>query len=368
MREEVLDRLSVEDQRALFGLVSIGEGDDGAVSRITGAPVRLATIAERVPLVARLDGSRFRAHELWLDALLHVLDPDDVGAMQLRAVDALAAQGDLGRAGALAITHGDWDALARLALELVRTTISALPLDTAERWLQAVPIDRSAPPELLLLSAAVRLARDFADPSVDADLDQVADAARAAGTADAELVALAVGTVAAQSRCDVGRLLALATRAANVPGADRHPVVRLAAHSIAAVVAEMRGDPEAAIEEFDLAGLDDVPAPLALAADRFLVHCLLLAGRADEAVALADRRLATAADGQCRQMPAFARWQAGDPTGLLDPGRLRDYAEPKGGASSRDAFVARAFRTVVLASVGQRGQDEPAGRDLRQPS
>lgn len=360
-REEVLDQLGPDDRRALFGLVSIGEGDDDVVSRITGSSVRLAALAEHVPLMARVDAARYRAHELWLEALLHVLDPDDVRTMQLRAVDVLAAQGELGRAGALAVSHCEWDALGRVAFDLVSTTISALPLDIAAHWLEAVPIDRLNTPGLLLLSAAVRLARDFADASVDGVLDEVADAYRAAGQGDAELVALAVGTVAAQSRCDVGRLLALATRATGVPGADRHPIVRLATHSIAGVVAEMRGDPEAALAEFDAARLDDVPAPLALAADRFRVHCLLLAGRADEAVAVSDRRLAATGNVHCRQMPMLARWLAGDPTGFLDGDRRHDDAGDTDGLNSRDAFVASAIRTVMLASIGQRAEGEVTG-------
>ena len=65
-----------------------------------------------------------------------------------------------------------------------------------------------------------------------------------------ELTALAVGTVAAQSRGDRDRLVALALRTAAVPAAGDHPIARLAACSIAAVVAEMHGDPERAIEEF----------------------------------------------------------------------------------------------------------------------
>jgi hypothetical protein len=48
-------------------------------------------------------------------------------------------------------------------------------------------------------------------------------------------------------------------------------------------------------------------------------------------------------------MPVFTRWLAGDPSPLLDPGRLDDFVEPVHGTSSRDAFVAAAFRSVMLA-------------------
>jgi LuxR family transcriptional regulator, maltose regulon positive regulatory protein len=361
LREEVLGRLPLADRRSLFGLVTVGVADAALVARITGAPVDLRALADRVPLVARVDDTHFRAHDLWLDPLLHVLDREEVRELKVRSVDELIDRGDLARAGALAVTHADWDALARVALELVRTSISVLPVDTASRWLDRVPPSRSSAPELRLLSAAVRLARDFADVSVDALVDEVAGACRARHDADAEVVALALGTVAAQSRGDIGRLLSMAARTTGVPGADGHPVVRLAARGIAAVVAEMGGDPEAALEEFAGAPLDDVPAPLALAAHRFRVHCLLLAGRADEAVDAAERSIATGGNRHSRLMPAFARWSSGDPSGFLGAGRVDsfdDYAQPIPGANSRDAFVTEACQVVMLSSCGHRARSE----------
>jgi DNA-binding SARP family transcriptional activator len=237
---------------------------------------------------------------------------------------------------------------------LVRTTISVLPVDTARRWIDAVPPDQLSLPGLRLLTAAMRLAHDFTDASVDDLIDDVADDCRARGDAGAEVIALALGTVAAQSRCDLARLVSMAVRAATVPGADEHPIVRLAARSISAVVAEMSGDPEAALEEFAAAPLGDVPTALALSANRFRMHCLLLAGRADEAVSVADCSLATGSHRHLEQMPVFTRWLAGDPSPLLGAGRLDDFVDPAHDVSSRDAFVAAAFRTVIMASWGRR--------------
>ncbi len=352
-REEVLGELSVSERRALFALVTVGVADEDMVAHITGSPVDLGALAERVPLVARVDDRQVRAHDLWHEALVRMLDREDVRSLQVRAVDELVTRGELARAGALAVHHGDWDALARVALELVRTTISVLPVDTASRWLEHVPADRANAPELRLLAAAVTCARRYADPAVDDVITEVADAFRARGDGDAEVVALALGTVAAQSRCDLGALLSWAGRAACVPGAADHPVVRLAARSIAAVVAEMRGDPETALHEFAGAPLENLPVELALAAQRFRVHCLLLSGRADEAVEAADRSLAAGGSRHSQQMPTFARWQAGDPTPLLDVESLDDAAEPVPGLSSRDCFVADTIRTVIMASWGR---------------
>lgn len=353
VREEVLADLDDSARRDLLALAVVGTADNHLVEQITGCTAELDALVERVPLVSRFGDERFRAHDLWGDALRRVLDAGLVAAVEQRAIDALVARGDLHRAGEVAIRAREWTALGRVALELVRTTISVLPLDTASRWLAAVPpAAASGIPELRLLAAARRAADDFQDRAVDAELDAVADVFRERRDADAEVTALAVATVAAQSRGDTDRLVALAMRTADVPGATANPIVRLASCSIAAVVAEMSGDPETAIEHFRAGPLDDVPAALAVSGSRFLMHCLLLAGRAAEAVAVADRWLSAGGSAHSRTMPAFARWLDGDPSGFLDPPDAGDDSG-SAGVSDRDAFLARAFHAVIRASWGE---------------
>lgn len=351
VREEVLNDLDDAARRDLLALTVLGPSDAELVSRVTGMPADLDALVERVPLVRRLDDDRVTAHDLWGDALRRVLDADVVARVERRAVDALLDVGEVIRAGDVAARARDWDGLAGAALDLVRTTISVLPTEVAVRWLAATPAaPRHELPELRLLAAARRAAEDFRDAGVDAELDTVADAFRARHDPGAEVVALAVGTVAAQSRGDADRLVTLALRTAEVPGAQDDPIVRVAAASIAGVVAEMAGDPEAAIEHFRTAPLTEVPAAIALSANRFLMHCLLLAGRADEAVTLADHALAELGSAHSRTMPAFTRWFTGDPTGFEAlPVRAYDGTE----VSERDAFVARAFHAVIRASWGE---------------
>ena len=324
-------------------------GDDEIVGRVTGTTVDLAALAEQVPVVTRVGEAQFRAHDLWLTALADALPPAEAAQLQLRAIDALVDRGELPRAAALAIAQRDWDVLGRLAVELVRTSISVLPVDTASRWLEQVPPERRSAAELQLLSAAIRAARDFADTDADLMLDAAADTFRDRHDVDAELAAIAVATVAAQSRGDGARLCFLASRAMSVPGGADDPIVRLASRSVAAVVAEMSGEPEAALIELGAAGLDAAPPALALAANRFRMHCLLLAGQAESAVEVADRHLAAVADPHTQLMPTFARWLAGDPSGIAE---LRDVElglKQFPGSSARDRFVARSIRAVILA-------------------
>lgn len=103
-REEVVAGLRPADRRCFYALVAVGTGDDDLVARITGGPVDLAALARRVPLVDRVDGTRVRAHDLW------------------------------------------GEALARVALDLVASTLSVLLTDTAARWLdQVAPGDAEHP-------------------------------------------------------------------------------------------------------------------------------------------------------------------------------------------------------------------------------
>ena len=69
-REEVLDRLSVPQRRALFALSNLGYADRDHVRHVVGSDIDLEDLAATVPLVTQTEDGRFRAHELWSAALL----------------------------------------------------------------------------------------------------------------------------------------------------------------------------------------------------------------------------------------------------------------------------------------------------------
>ena len=86
--------------------------------------------------------------------------------------------------------------------------------------------------------------------------------------------------------------------------------------NVAAMRAEMAGDPEAALAEFAQAPVHEVSQALALSMRRFHFHCLNMCGRGREAAELADRTLDEAADEFVRLSGAMARWFDGDPSAL----------------------------------------------------
>ena len=91
----MLNRLSVTQRRTLFALSNLGYADRDHVVHVVGADVDVERLAATVPLVTQTEDGRFRAHELWSTALLHVLEPEETVDLRARVVDQLIADGDL---------------------------------------------------------------------------------------------------------------------------------------------------------------------------------------------------------------------------------------------------------------------------------
>ncbi|MFB9323624.1 hypothetical protein, partial [Cryptosporangium minutisporangium] len=373
VREEILGGLCETGRRSLAVLAALGTATSAEVDTVLrragygcASSLDPVQLAHRIPLVSVLDDGRVRVHDLWTDAVARVIPAPELGALRRAAVILLAERGDLSRAGAVACAASDWEQLAELAVKLVRESLTALPLATAERWLAEVPAAAADRPAFTLLRAAALQARDYTHPLVDGLLDQAWDAAQAADAADTASATLGQAVVAAHSRADLARLASLACRADQLRSSPS-PVVRLLRHTVAGVLAELRGDPEAAIAEFAAAPVREVLPLLALPVLRFHVHCLTLTGHHADAADLADRTLDEADDVHTRVTGAMARWFGGDPAvldrlrtvGLLRPDAGADHGADVGDRANgppndtvREAFVTRAQAAVLAASCG----------------
>jgi LuxR family maltose regulon positive regulatory protein len=349
-QEEVLSQLTRDQRRALFVLAHFGYADADRVRRAIDEDVDLAGLALTVPLVSCTEDGRFRAHELWAAALLRVLDADDIGELRARVLRELLADGDLARAGGLAMAHDDLDGLGAVAREIVRRNTVALPVDMVRPWVEVLVGRRPDAPDTQLLRAAFGHALDYRDASVDAELDAAAATFTRRGDGDGQLVALVVATVVAYRRGDVTRLVEVAVRAEAVPGSRHDALLDVALRAIAAMAAEMTGDLGRAVAELEAAPFARVPPAISTSAQRLLMQCLLLSGRADDAVAVARNLLAQRPDHTTRYLSAFASWMAGDPTELL---ALYRPSVDIPAVTSRDFFVRRTLVAAMLASTGQ---------------
>jgi DNA-binding SARP family transcriptional activator len=386
-REEVLSRISDSQRQALAALAALGTGTSREVAEVTGGPAALDDLARQVPLVGVLDDGRYRAHDLWAEAAPRIMTTPDEQALRERAVAVLAARGDLARAGRLACQARDWRLLGDLAVDLVQTTLSALPRTIAESWLGAVPPPLAADPAFMLLRAAVVHAADLRDPRIDPLLDQAWQGMLDRSDHRGAAAVLGQAMITAQSRADLARLAVVAEWADRLDG-PVSPVVTMLCRTVAAMRADICGDPEAALAEFARAPVDEVPPALALSVWRFHYHCLRMCGRDREAAELADRTLAEAGDEFVRLSGAVARWFDGDPSDLnrlrrQGLGAIAARALPSTGASvqargrapaagtnmttARERFVAMALAAVMGASCGEEARfpslpcGDPAG-------
>jgi DNA-binding SARP family transcriptional activator len=357
-REEVLSRVSDSQRQALAALAALGTGTAREVTEVTGGPAALDDLARQVPLVGVLDDGRYRAHDLWADALPRIMAVPDEHALFERAAAVLAARGDMARAGRLACQAANWRLLGDLAVGLVHATLSALPRTIAGNWLSAVPPPAAEDPAFVLLRAAVGHADDFMDPRIDSLLDRSWQGMLDRGDQRGAAAVLGQAMITAHSRADLARLAVVADWAERLDG-PVSPVVPLLRRNIAAMRAEAAGDPEAALAELAQAPVRAVPRALALSVWRFHFHCLNMCGRGQEAAELADRMLADAPEALVRLSGAMARWFDGDPSGLS---RLR--RQGLGAVVARAPAVPGAVSGVVLGAVpagGARAEGRPAG-------
>ena len=373
-REEVLSRVSDSQRQTLAALAALGTGTAREVAEVTGGPVTLDDLARQVPLVGVLDDGRYRAHDLWADAVPRIMTVPDEHALRERAVAVLAARGDLARAGRLACQARDWRLLGDLAVDLVHTTLSALPRTIAESWLGAVPPPVADDPAFVLLRAAVLHAGDFKDPRIDPLLDRAWHGMLDRRDHRGAAAVLGQAMITAQSRADLARLAVVAEWGDRLDG-PVSPVVTLLCRTVAAMRAEIGGDPEAALAEFAQAPVREVPPALALSVWRFHFHCLNMCGRGREAAELADRTLAEAGDQLVRLSGAMARWFDGDPSDLSRLRRqglgvvvARAQAASGTGAqarpsaaganmtTAREGFVSTALAAVMAASCGEQAR------------
>ena len=372
-REEVLCQVDDSQRQALAALAALGTGTAREVAEVAGGPVALDDLARQVPLVGVLDDGRYRAHDLWADAVPRIMTVQDEHPLRERAVAVLAARGDLARAGRLACQARDWRLLGDLAVDLVHTTLSALPCAIAERWLGAVPPPAADDPAFVLLRAAVLHAGDFMDARIDPMLDRAWHEMLDRRDQHGAAAVLGQAMITAHSRADLARLAVVAEWGDRLDG-PVSPVVTLLRHNVTAMRAEVGGDPEAALAEFAQAPIQQVPRALALSVWRFHFHCLNMCGRGREAAELADRTLADAGNDLVRLSGAMARWFDGDPSDLNRLRReglgvvvARALAGSGSGAqaqgrppravtdttTAREAFVATALAAVMAASCGQ---------------
>ena len=251
---------------------------------------------------------------------------EETTELRTRVVDQLVADGDLARAGTMAVAHDDLDALGE---DRACEVVTPHHRGAADRHAcgRGSGAQRGRPGRARRPGCCKRRSVRRSTSPTSSSTPTSTPRSRASGpaaTPTARSWRSSVGTVAAYARGDIARLVALAAAGRSDPGCaatTRSSTSRC--DSIAAVVAEMSGDLDDALGR--AAAAHRSTACRRRSSDRRAgssIHCLLLSGRADEAVDVARQTAgANRNDRRARYLSAIARWMAGEPAELLALGR-----------------------------------------------
>jgi DNA-binding SARP family transcriptional activator len=346
--EEVVGGLPPDLLQALLALALVGWGDGRMISAICGRPIDIAAFAGRVPLVSLSDGDIVRAHDLWTESLDRLYSTTQIRDLLPGVSAVLQSRHDFLRLADVAARYGDPSTRRVAARELVRHTVASLPVRRAHALLAAAADDRGRP-EMQLLQAALAHAVAVDDPKIDALVTEATAAFAASSDHQGETAALLLAGQIANSRGAYTQFLGIASRVVELPGAQQDLTLHAVAQLVAATLAEMNGDLGRALDALATLPPLEMNYPLREAACRLQVYLLVLAGRADEAVPIADAVLCHSSNAHVRRTPPFVRWSAGD-TADLDT--LCRTVEPPPDINARDRFFHAALATHVHASTG----------------
>ncbi len=292
--EEIVAALTIDERRALLALATLGWGTTADVETVAGGgPLDLGALAGKVPLIHRDDDGWFGVHQLWEDAVERIFPEVERRAPQRRALTLFEQRGETLRTGWRAVRWGDAEAWRVATRDLVRDTFGALPIDTAQRWLDGVPAAAALAPERRLLELALRHAQRHDDESLADDIDAVVDEFDAGADEAGAAEALALGALVAHTRGDGIRLGAIATRGGTLAAAASEPVLLFLPGAMRAAVSSFRGDVDDAIAAVAGLSFEQVPAAMTEVILRLYVNMLAFAGRADEAVIAAEPLLSS---------------------------------------------------------------------------
>ncbi len=351
-QEEVLSQLTGPRQRALFALAHLGYADADRVERVVGEPVDLADLALTVPLVSRTDDDRFRAHELWAAALLRVLDR---GRRSPRS--------ELGSCTSCWPTT-TWPAPARWPWPTTTSTRSprwrARPSGATRRHSRSTWCDPSStcssaagptPPtpscserrSVMRSTTWTRRSTPSSTPPPRRSPAAATATVRSWRSSSPPSSPTGAATSPASSRSPAGPT---ASRDRATRPCSRSPGARSPPSSPRCPAICPAPWPSSTPRRSTL-----VPPAISTAVQHLVIHCLLLSGRADDAVTVARQLLAQRPDRLARYLSAIAGWMAGEPAELL---ALNRSTVDIPAVTSRDYFVRRTVVAAMLASTGQR--------------
>ena len=247
-QEEVLSQLKPTSAERCSPSSNLGYADRDRVAGSSGADVDLAHLARTVPARVPYRGRSVpRPRPLGRGARCASSPRDEVAELRTACVERARRR----RATWPGPAPSRWPTRTstpwpRIALEVVRRHVAALPIDMVRPWIEVLQRGRPDAPETQLLGAALRQALDFTDGAPMPTPTPPRPASASAVTPTVRSSALVVGTVGSympRRRRPTRRAHASGPRP--FPGSRDHPTIDVALRAIAAIGAEMSGDLDA---------------------------------------------------------------------------------------------------------------------------
>jgi hypothetical protein len=243
------------------------------------------------------------AHDLWTDSVERLYTADQIASLLPAVREALRARHDALRLVTVAELLRDSDTIRMAALDLVRQTMASLPVQQARMLLAAAEPADLEEPELLLLRSAISHAVAIDDPTTEPLAAKATKAFAAAADEIGETAALALSGLIASSRGAYADFLQIAIGVAELPAAREDQVLKVVSELVTATLAQLNGDLDTALEALSRLPTPHGNHPMRKPAARLHLYMFVLAGRADEAVAIADGVLLSSTNAHVRTTP-----------------------------------------------------------------
>ena len=264
-REEVLGRSMIRSVRRWPRWPRWALAPPAKSPRLRAARSPSMTLPGRF-LWSVLDDGRYRAHDLWAEAVPRIITVRTC----IPCGNAPSRSSQPGRPGprrSAGLPGGDWRLLAILPSTSSHDAVRAAVHPRGEMAWRGPASGHGQPG--VRAAAGRGLARPhFLDPRIDPMLDRAWHEMLNRRDQRGAAAVLGQAMITAHSRADLARLAVVAEWGDRLDG-PVSPVVTLLRHNVAAMRAEVGGDPEAALAEFAEAPTHEVPRALALSSGDF---------------------------------------------------------------------------------------------------
>ena len=311
LREAVLAKISVQDRERLAVLDAIGGGDAALLAAAMDHEVSGGDweVIRRFPMMQRVGALGARPHALWNVILATVLNDEQRANARRRAAQALLENGRHDDALRLFSAEGNWDGVASVIADACKAGYWLASFDMLDRWRNVLPAGERWRPEAKLVDGIAERASNTFDARTLVLLNEAVLAFRSNGQVGAEVATLAELAFVAREQGDQQTVVGILARLFELESAGASEVVGMLRLGRAIVADALDEDEQLLIELAPLAP-GELSRQWMSRAQWLRSHALMMLGRPEEALPVAERSRAIAEDDYIgvRFLLAYLGW------------------------------------------------------------